>query len=154
MANEHTDTTVKPTEQATSGEQEKKTVIPTIPARKKKNRMVTPNGRAYITATFNSTLITITDAKGNTVCWETTGTAGFKGTKKSTPYAATKTAERAAQKAMAIGVREVDVYVKGPGIGRESAIRALRSAGLGLTSISDITPIPHNGCRQKNRRRV
>ena len=125
-----------------------------IKSHKKKDRIVSPSGRAYITATFNSTLITITDQKGNTVCWDTTGTVGFKVTKKSTPYAATKTAERVAQKATAAGMREVDVYVKGPGVGRESAIRALRSMGLGVTSISDITPIPHNGCRQKNKRRV
>jgi len=123
------------------------------PARRKE-RIVSPSGRAYITSTFNSTLITITDPRGNTIVWQTTGTAGFKGTKKSTPYAASKTAELAAQRALQAGVREVEVFVKGPGMGREGAIRALRSAGLGILSIADITPIPHNGCRPKNRRRV
>ncbi len=119
--------------------------------REKKN---IPRGRAYIQATFNNTLVTITDPLGNVVTWASAGTVGFKGSRKSTPYAAQITAETAARKAMEHGMRQVDVFVKGPGAGREAAIRSLQGAGLNVTSITDITPIPHNGCRPPKRRRV
>ncbi len=119
--------------------------------REKKN---IPRGRAYIQATFNNTLVTITDPNGNVVTWASAGTVGFKGSRKSTPYAAQITAETAARKAMEHGMRQVDVFVKGPGAGREAAIRSLQAAGLNVTSITDITPIPHNGCRPPKRRRV
>jgi small subunit ribosomal protein S11 len=119
--------------------------------REKKN---IPRGRAYIQATFNNTLVTITDPNGNVVTWASAGTVGFKGSRKSTPYAAQITAETAARKAMEHGMRQVDVYVKGPGSGREAAIRSLQAAGLNVTSITDVTPIPHNGCRPPKRRRV
>lgn len=119
--------------------------------REKKN---IPRGRAYIHATFNNTLVTITDTNGNVVTWASAGTVGFKGSRKSTPYAAQITAEAAARKAMEHGMRQVDVFVNGPGAGREAAIRSLQAAGLNVTSITDITPIPHNGCRPPKRRRV
>jgi small subunit ribosomal protein S11 len=110
--------------------------------------------RAYITATFNNTILTFTDSKGKTICWGSAGTAGFKGARKSTPYAATMTVEAAAKKALASGVREVEVYIKGPGPGREAALRAMRTAGLKMSLIADVTPIPHDGPRAKKRRRV
>lgn len=110
--------------------------------------------RVYITASFNNTVVTFTDVKGSTICWGTAGTAGFKGARKSTPYAATTTVEAAAKKALAHGVREVEVYIKGPGPGRDAALRALRAAGLKMSMIADVSPIPHNGPRAKKRRRV
>lgn len=110
--------------------------------------------RAYIKASFNNTVVTFTDDKGKTICWGSAGTAGFKGARKSTPYAATTTVEAAAKKALAHGVREVEVYIKGPGPGRDSALRALKAAGLKMSMIADVTPIPHNGPRAKKRRRV
>lgn len=113
-----------------------------------------PLGIAHILATFNNTIITITDTAGNTVTWASTGTAGFQGSKKSTPFAAGIAAERAAKKAQEFGVKEVEVYIKGPGAGRESAIRSLQAAGLRIKAIKDVTPIPHNGCRAPKRRRV
>jgi small subunit ribosomal protein S11 len=121
---------------------------------KKAKRVVEAEGVAHVNATFNNTLITITDAHGNTVSWGSAGKAGFKGSKKSTPFAATVAAEQAAREALSAGVRRVHVRVQGPGSGRESAIQALASAGLQVKSIKDVTPIPHNGCRPPKRRRV
>jgi len=122
--------------------------------KKKKVRKDVGFGVAYIQSTFNNTIITITDHQGNTLCWATSGTAGFKGARKGTPFAAQLAAKEASAKARQFGVRYVDVKVKGPGAGRESAIRALQSDGLEIKSIRDITPIPHNGCRVRKRRRV
>jgi small subunit ribosomal protein S11 len=113
-----------------------------------------PVGQAHIKATFNNTIITITDPTGNTVTWASAGTSGFKGSRKSTPYAAQLAGERVARQATDHGVREVEVLVKGPGPGREAAIRALQQAGLKVVSIRDVTPIPHNGCRPRKKRRV
>ena len=120
---------------------------------KKILRTVT-SGIAHILATFNNTIVTIADREGNTLTWASTGSAGFKGSKKSTPFAAGVAAENAAKKALERGVKEVEVYVKGPGAGRESAIRSIQAAGLTIRSIRDVTPIPHNGCRPQKRRRV
>ncbi|MDD5136084.1 MAG: 30S ribosomal protein S11 [Candidatus Omnitrophica bacterium] len=120
---------------------------------KKAIRVVT-SGIARILATFNNTIVTITDKEGNTLTWASTGSSGFKGSKKSTPFAAGIAAENAAKKAAERGVKEVEVYVKGPGAGRESAIRSIQAAGLTIRSIRDVTPIPHNGCRPQKRRRV
>lgn len=119
--------------------------------REKKN---VPRGQAHIQSTFNNTIITITDPSGNVVSWASAGQNGFKGSRKSTPYAAQITAEQAARRAMENGMRSVEVYVKGPGAGRESAVRSLQSNGLQVTAITDVTPIPHNGCRPPKRRRV
>lgn len=110
--------------------------------------------RVYIKASFNNTLVTFTDTRGKTICWGSTGSAGFKGARKSTPFAATTTVAAAAKKALAEGVREVEVRIKGPGPGRDAALRALRAAGLKMNLIADVTPIPHNGSRPKKRRRV
>jgi len=121
---------------------------------KKSKKVVDAEGVAHINATFNNTLITITDAHGNAISWGTSGKAGFKGSKKSTPFAATVAAEQAAREALSAGVRRVHVRVQGPGSGRESAIQALAAAGLQVKSIKDVTPIPHNGCRPPQRRRV
>jgi small subunit ribosomal protein S11 len=122
-------------------------------AKKKKVRVVA-RGVAHILASFNNTVITITDKEGNALCWASSGAAGFKGSKKSTPYAAQVAAEQAAKKAVVFGMKEVEVFIKGPGAGRESAIRALQVGGLQISAIYDITPIPHNGCRPPKRRRV
>ncbi len=113
-----------------------------------------PRGQAHIQSTFNNTIVTITDPKGNVIAWGSAGAAGFKGSRKSTPYAAQMTAEAAARRAMEHGMRQVEVYIKGPGSGREAAIRSLQATGLAITSITDVTPIPHNGCRPPKRRRV
>jgi len=121
---------------------------------KKAKRVVEAEGIAHISATFNNTTITITDMHGNTVSWGSSGKAGFKGSKKSTPFAATVAAEQCARDALGAGVKRVHVRVQGPGSGRESAIQALASAGLQVRSIRDVTPIPHNGCRPPKRRRV
>lgn len=121
---------------------------------KKRERKAIPKGHAYIQSTFNNTIITLTDASGNAIAWGSSGTAGFKGSRKGTPYAAQLAAEQTARRGMEHGLREVDVYVKGPGSGREAAIRSLQSAGLTITGIRDVTPIPHNGCRPRKRRRV
>ncbi len=121
---------------------------------KKTKRVVEAEGVAHVNATFNNTLITITDSHGNAVAWGTAGKAGFKGSKKSTPFAATVAAEQCAREALSAGVRKVHVKVQGPGSGRESAIQALAAAGLTVKSIKDVTPIPHNGCRPPKRRRV
>ena len=122
--------------------------------KKKKKKSVDPQGVAHIKSTFNNTHITLTDKYGNVLVWEKAGTSGFKGSRKSTAYAATMAAEKAAQAAIALGLSSIDVQVKGPGAGRESAIRALAVAGLQITSIKDVTPLPHNGCRPPKRRRV
>ncbi len=121
---------------------------------KKKAKKNVPAGIAYINSSFNNTIITITDLNGNTVSWSSSGNKGFKGSRKSTPFAAQLAAEEAGKKAMEHGMKNVEVIIKGPGAGRESAIRALGSAGLNITIIKDITPIPHNGCRPPKRRRV
>ncbi len=110
--------------------------------------------KVYVTATFNNTIVTFTDLKGDVICWGSTGSTGFKGARKATPFAATTTVEAAAKKAMGLGVREVEVYIKGPGPGRDAALRALRAVGLRMSLIADVTPIPHNGPRAKKRRRV
>ena len=111
-------------------------------------------GHAHIKTSFNNTIVTLTDREGNVIAWETAGSAGFKGSRKSTPYAAQITADAAARKGMEHGLQKVDVYVKGPGSGRETAIRSLQAAGLEVTSVTDISPVPHNGCRPRKRRRV
>ena len=121
---------------------------------KKSKKVVEAEGIAHVSATFNNTTITITDSRGNTVAWGSSGKAGFKGSKKSTPFAATVASEACAREAMSLGVRRVHVRVQGPGSGRESAIQALAAAGLQVKSIKDVTPIPHNGCRPPKRRRV
>jgi len=122
--------------------------------KKKKKKSVEPHGVAHIKSTFNNTHVTLTDTFGNVIVWEKAGTSGFKGSRKSTAYAATMAADKAAQAALSIGLVSIDVEVKGPGSGRESAIRALAVAGLQITSIKDVTPLPHNGCRPPKRRRV
>ncbi|MEC7821238.1 MAG: 30S ribosomal protein S11 [Candidatus Neomarinimicrobiota bacterium] len=122
--------------------------------KKKKKRSVDPSGVAHIKATFNNTHVTITDKRGNVIAWSTAGSSGFKGSRKNTAYAATIAAEKLGQEAVQMGLRTIDVKVKGPGAGRESAIRALAVAGLEVTSIRDVTPLPHNGCRPPKRRRV
>ena len=122
--------------------------------KKKKKKKIEPQGIAHIKSTFNNTHVTLSDKYGNVIVWEKAGTSGFKGSRKSTAYAATLAAEKAAQSAMSLGLSSVDVEVKGPGAGRESAIRALAVAGLQITSIKDVTPLPHNGCRPPKRRRV
>lgn len=121
------------------------------PRRERRN---IPRGQAHIQATFNNTIITLTDPHGNTIAWASAGTAGFKGSRKSTPYAAQIAAQQAARAAQDNGMREVEIFVKGPGPGREAAIRSLQAAGLVVRAITDVTPIPHNGCRPPKRRRV
>ena len=121
---------------------------------KKKEKKNIASGIVHIQATFNNTIVTITDTQGNALAWSSSGSLDFRGAKKSTPFAAQITAENAARKAMEHGLREVDVYVKGPGSGRESAIRTLQVVGLKINMIKDVTPIPHNGCRPRKRRRV
>lgn len=122
--------------------------------KKRKKQLSDPNGMAFIKATFNNVLVTITDADGNAISWSSAGKEGFKGSRKNTPYAAQLSSETAASAAYEMGLRRVEVFVKGPGSGREAAIRALASSGLEVTSIKDRTPIPHNGCRPPKRRRV
>ncbi len=121
---------------------------------RRRERKSVPVGRAYIQSTFNNTIITLTDPRGNVLAWGSAGTVGFKGSRKSTAFAAQRAAEDAARKGMEHGLRQVEVFVRGPGAGREAAIRSLQSAGLFVTSIRDVTPIPHNGCRPRKRRRV
>jgi small subunit ribosomal protein S11 len=127
---------------------------PKKPRAKRRERKIIPAGRAYIQSTFNNTIVTITDPEGNVLAWGSSGTVGFKGSRKGTPYAAQLAAQDAVKKSQNYGIRQVDVFVKGPGSGREAAIRALQGAGLMVTSIKDVTPIPHNGCRPPKRRRV
>lgn len=122
--------------------------------KKKKIRRNVNKGIAYIKATFNNTIVTMTDATGDVICWATAGTVGFKGSRKSTPFAAQRAAETVAEKAAKVGVREVEIRVKGPGAGRESAITGLQASGMSIKSIEDVTPLPHNGCRPPKRRRV
>ncbi|MDP1808134.1 MAG: 30S ribosomal protein S11 [Actinomycetota bacterium] len=121
---------------------------------KRRERKNIPQGLAHIRSTFNNTIVSITDGDGNAISWESSGSIGFKGSRKSTPFAAQLAAESAAKKAQEHGVRKVDVFVKGPGSGRETAIRSLQAAGLEVASITDVTPVPHNGCRPRKRRRV
>ena len=129
----------------------KSTAAPRLRRRERKN---ITSGTAHVSATFNNTMITITDAQGNTIAWSSSGSQGFKGSRKSTPYAAQVAAEVAGKKALEHGMRTIEVLVKGPGAGRESALRALGAVGFNVTSIKDITPVPHNGCRPPKRRRV
>ena len=123
-------------------------------AEKKKAKRTVTDGVAHVHASFNNTIITISDRQGNVLCWATSGGSGFRGSRKSTPFAAQVASERAGTAALDFGMKSVDVLVKGPGPGRESAVRALNNAGLRINSISDVTPIPHNGCRPPKRRRV
>lgn len=120
----------------------------------RREKRLVPQGQVHIQSTFNNTIVTITDPQGNTLAWTSTGGVGFKGSRKSTPYAAQLAATQAAKQAMDMGMREADVFIKGPGPGRESAVRSLQAAGLRVRSITDITPIPHNGCRPPKKRRV
>jgi small subunit ribosomal protein S11 len=124
------------------------------PRSRRRERKVVPRGRAYIHSTFNNTLVTLTDPQGSVLGSSSAGTAGFKGSRKGTAFAAQRAAESAARKGMDQGLRQVDVFIKGPGAGREAAIRSLQAAGLNITSIRDVTHIPHNGCRPPKRRRV
>lgn len=127
---------------------------PTTQRPRRRERKNIVSGVAHVNSTFNNTMITITDAQGNAISWSSAGTQGFKGSRKSTPYAAQMAAEDAGKKAMEHGVKTLEVQVKGPGSGRESALRALQAVGFTVTSIRDVTPIPHNGCRPRKRRRV
>ncbi|MDH3216325.1 MAG: 30S ribosomal protein S11 [Candidatus Krumholzibacteria bacterium] len=122
--------------------------------KKKRTKKVDVAGVAHIRSTFNNTLITITDLNGNVISWASPGTMGFKGSRKSTPFAAQQAADRCAREVMDLGMRKVEAWIKGPGAGREAAIRSLKSAGLEVTGVKDVTPVPHNGCRQRKRRRV
>ena len=124
------------------------------PRTRRRERRSVPQGKAYIYSTFNNTLVSLTDPQGNVIASASAGTVGFKGSRKGTAFAAQRAAEQAARKGMDSGLRQIDVLIKGPGAGREAAIRSLQSAGLFVTSIRDVTPIPHNGCRPPNRRRV
>jgi small subunit ribosomal protein S11 len=121
---------------------------------KKRERKNVPQGRAYIQATFNNTIVTLTDQQGNVLAWASSGTAGFKGSRKGTPYAAQLAAQNAAKKAIEHGLKQAEVFIKGPGSGREAAIRSLQNIGINIIAIHDVTPIPHNGCRAPKRRRV
>jgi len=121
---------------------------------RRKERKLIPTGRAYIQSTFNNTIVTLTDTQGNVLSWGSSGTTGFKGSRKGTPYAAQLAAQDAVKKAQSYGLRQIDVFIKGPGSGREAAIRALQASGLTIISIKDVTPIPHNGCRPPKRRRI
>tara|TARA_B100000676_G_C17888697_1_gene737947 strand:+ start:240 stop:626 length:387 start_codon:yes stop_codon:yes gene_type:complete len=124
------------------------------PRTRKRDRGPVPVGKVYIQSTFNNTIVTLTDQTGNAVAWGSAGTAGFRGSRKSTAFAAQRAGEDAAKKAIEQGMRQVDAFVRGPGAGREAAIRAIQAAGISVTSIRDVTPIPHNGCRPPKRRRV
>ena len=124
------------------------------PRTRRRERKLVPQGRAYIQSTFNNTIITLTDHQGNVIAWGSAGTAHFKGSRKGTAYAAQKAAEDAASKGKEMGLRQLEVYIRGPGAGREAAIRSLQASGIAITSIRDVTPIPHNGCRAPKRRRV
>ena len=128
--------------------------MPRKPRTRRKERKNVPVGRAYIQSTFNNTVITLTDPQGNTISWGSAGTSGFTGSRKATAFAAQRATETAARKAVDQGLRQVEAFVRGPGAGREAAIRTLQSSGVRVTSIRDVTPIPHNGCRPPKRRRV
>ena len=121
---------------------------------RRRERKLINEGKAFITSTFNNTIVTLTDAKGNVISWGSSGTAGFKGSRKGTPYAAQMAAQAASAKAKEHGLRQVEVFVRGPGSGREAAIRAIQASGIAVTGIRDVTPVPHNGCRPRKRRRV
>lgn len=121
---------------------------------RRRERKLIPEGKAYIQSTFNNTIITLTDPKGSVIAWGSSGTAGFKGSRKGTPYAAQLAAQGAAQRAKEHGLRQVEVFIRGPGSGREAAIRGLQASGIAVTGIKDVTPVPHNGCRARKRRRV
>ncbi len=128
--------------------------MPRKPRTRRRERKNVPVGRAYIQSTFNNTVITLTDPQGNPIAWGSAGTAGFIGSRKSTAFAAQRAAENAARRGLEQGLRQVEAFVRGPGAGREAAIRTLQSAGMRVTSIRDVTPVPHNGCRPRKRRRV
>lgn len=121
---------------------------------KPKQIVTTGNGKVYVSTTFNNTIVTVTNEKGDAIAWSSSGNAGFKGTRKSTPFAATSAVENAVKKAKEIGVNSVEVFIKGPGVGRDAALRAVRNSGLSITMIADVTPIPHNGPQQKKKRRA
>ena len=137
----------KPTAQPAGGKRARR-------AGPRREKRLVPQGQVHIQSTFNNTIVTVTDPQGNTLTWTSTGGAGFKGSRKSTPYAAQLAATQAAKQAMDMGMREADVFIKGPGPGRESAVRSIQAVGLRVRSITDITPIPHNGCRPPKKRRV
>jgi len=126
----------------------------TVQKKTTKKLVTTSSGRIYVSTTFNNTIVTITNEKGDTIAWSTSGNMGFKGTRKSTPYAATQAVEKTLQKAREIGIQSLEVFIKGPGVGRDAALRAIRNSGLAIAMIADITPIPHNGPRVKKKRRV
>lgn len=123
-------------------------------SKKPKTIVTTGNGKVFVSTTFNNTIVTITNEKGDAIAWSSSGNAGFKGTRKSTPFAATSAVEHAIQKAKEVGVNSVEVFIKGPGVGRDAALRAVRNSGLSISMIADVTPIPHNGPRQKKKRRA
>lgn len=143
---------VKPEASAAAAAEGSETAAPTV--RKKKGKRTVSSGNVYIQSSFNNTIVSITDPSGGVIAWSTAGAKGFRGSRKNTPFAAQVAAEDAAQKALEMGMRTVQVFVNGPGAGRESALRAIQSAGLRVTLIKDTTPIPHNGCRPSKRRRV
>jgi len=128
--------------------------MPKKPRTRRREKKAVANGKAFIQSTFNNTIVTLTDPQGNVLAWGSSGTSGFKGSRKGTPYAAQLAAHDAARKAMEQGLRQIEVFIKGPGSGREAAIRSLQAAGLYITAIRDVTPVPHNGCRPPKRRRV
>lgn len=125
-----------------------------VVAKKQRPTITTGNGKLFVSTTFNNTIVTITNEKGDAIAWSSAGNAGFKGTRKSTPFAATSAVEEAIKKAKEIGVNSVEVYIKGPGVGRDASLRAVRNSGLSITMIADVTPIPHNGPKQKKKRRA
>jgi len=151
MAKQPVDKTITPGAAPATGAPEKKGKKKAFKKREKKNVL---HGQAHIKSTFNNTIVTITDQQGNTLSWASAGNVGFKGSRKSTPFAAQLAAEKAARAAQEHGLQRVDVFVKGPGSGRETAIRSLAAAGLEIAGIQDVTPVPHNGCRPRKRRRV
>lgn len=126
----------------------------TVTQKNRKTTISTPNGRVYVSSTFNNTVVTVTNERGDTISWSSSGNMGFKGTRKSTPYAATQAVDQAVKKAKENGLQNVDVFIKGPGVGRDAALRAIRNSGLIISMIADITPIPHNGPRAGKKRRV
>ena len=161
MPDDPEDATAKPADEKTptaaaqgAGKDAAKDGEKAPPKARGRKKLASTQGIAHIFATFNNTIITITDRAGSTICWSTAGSSGYHGSRKSTPYAAQIAAMNAAKKALEAGLKEVEVFVKGPGQGRESAIRSLSQAGLSITAIKDVTPIPHNGCRPPKRRRV
>jgi len=127
---------------------------PVSKSKKTKKTIVTGNGRLYVSTTFNNTLVTVTNERGDAISWSSSGNMGYKGTRKSTPFAATQAVDEALKKAKEVGLQNVEVYIKGPGSGRDAALRAVRNSGLSISMIADVTPIPHNGTRPKKKRRV